>query len=229
MSVWAIVLACGKDQEIGSSGVDVAFLTLGTRPVVARSIQTLEQNPLIEGIVLVVRKERMDSALHTVRAFGCRKVSAIVSGSPVRLTNLKSAMERIPEETTLVLIHEAARPFLTDEVITETIKAGKRYGAAVSAVRSSDAVKLAGKGQAVAKSMDRNIVWLAQSPQVFKIDVLKKMLRSTGKLLDDDSELLSKTKQEIHLVAGSSGNMKIRTPDDLQIASAIFSVARKNH
>jgi len=226
MSAWAIVLACGKDQEIGPS-VDVAFLALGSRPVVARSIQTLEQNPLIEGIVLVVRKERVDSALHTVRSFGCRKISAIVAGGPVRLTNLKNALEKLPEETSVVLIHEAARPFLNDEIITETIKAGKRYGAAIAAVKSSEAVKLAEKGQKVTKSLDRNSVWLVQSPQVYKIDVFQKMLKSSGKLLDDDSELLAKGKQEIHLVAGSTGNMKIRTPDDLAVASAILSVARR--
>ena len=227
MSAWAIVLACGKDQEIGA-GVDVAFLALGSRPVVARSIQTLEQNPLIEGIILVVRKERVDSALHTVRSFGCRKISAIVAGGPARLTNLKNALEKIPDDATAVLIHEATRPFLNDEIITETIKAGKRYGAAVAAVKSSEAVKLAESGQKVTKSLDRNTVWLVQSPQVYKIDVFKKMLKGSGKLTDDDSELLARGKQAVHLVAGSTGNMKIRTPDDLQVASAILSVARRN-
>lgn len=226
MSAWAVVLACGKDQEIGA-GVDVAFLALGSRPVVARSIQTLEQNPLIEGIVLVVRKERVDSALHTVRSFGCRKISAIVAGGPVRLTNLKNALEKIPEDASEVLIHEATRPFVTDEVVAEVIKAGKRYGAAVAAIKSPDAVKLAESGQKVTKSLDRNTIWQVQSPQVYKIDVFKKMLKGSGKLIDDDSELLAKSKQEIHLVAGSVGNMKIRTPDDLQIASAILSVARR--
>lgn len=226
MSAWAIVLACGKDQEIGS-GIDVSFLALGSRPVVARSIQTLEQNPLIEGIVLVVRKERVDSALHTIRSFGCRKISAIVAGGPMRLTNLKSALERIPDDAVAVLIHEAARPFLTDDVITGTIKAGKRYGAAVAAVKSCDAVKLAEKGQKVTKSLDRNTVWLVQSPQVYKIDVFKKMLKGASRLLDDDSELLAKGKQAVHLVAGSLGNMKIRTPEDLAVASAILSVARR--
>jgi 2-C-methyl-D-erythritol 4-phosphate cytidylyltransferase len=226
MSAWAIVLACGRDQEIGQ-GVDVAFLALGSRPVVARCIQTLEQNPLIEGIILVVRKERVDSALHTVRSFGCRKISAIVAGGPVRQTNLKAALERLPENAVAVLVHEATRPFVTDAVITETIKAGKRYGAAVAAVRSPDAVKLTEKGQKVAKSPDRNTVWLVQTPQVFKVDVFRKMLAGNGKLIDDDSELLAKSKQEIHLTAGSPGNMKIRTAEDLSVASAILSVARR--
>lgn len=227
MSAWAIVLACGKDQEIGA-GIDVAFLTLGSRPIVARSIQTLEQNPLIEGIVLVVRKERVDSALHTVRSFGCRKIAAIVAGGAGRLANLKNALEKVPEEATAVLIHEACRPFVTDSIVAEVIKAGKRYGAAIAAVKSPDAVKLAEKGRKVTKSMDRNTIWLVQSPQVYKTDVLKKMLKSPGKLVDDESELLAKGKQEIHLVDGSTGNMKIRTADDLQVASAILSVARQN-
>jgi 2-C-methyl-D-erythritol 4-phosphate cytidylyltransferase len=227
MAAWAIVLACGKDQEIGA-GVDVAFLTLGSRPIVARSVQTLEQNPLIDGIVLVVRKERVDSALHTIRSFGCRKIAAIVAGGSGRLTNLKNALEKIPEEATAVLVHEASRPFITDSIVAEVIKAGKRYGAAVAAVKSPDAVKLAEKGQKVTKSMDRNTLWLVQSPQVFKMDVFTKMLKTGGKLIDDDSELLAKGKQEIHLVLGSSGNMKIRTADDLQVASAILSVARQS-
>lgn len=227
MSAWAIVLACGKDQEIGA-GIDVAFLMLGSRPIVARSIQTLEQNPLIEGIVLVVRKERVDSALHTVRSFGCRKIAAIVAGGAGRLTNLKNALEKVPEDATAVLIHEASRPFVTDTVVAEVIKAGKRYGAAIAAVKSPDAVKLAEKGQKVTKSMDRNTLWLVQSPQVYKMDIFKKMLKRPGKLIDDESELLAKSKQEIHLVVGSSGNMKIRTVDDLQVASAILSVARQN-
>lgn len=227
MSAWAIVLACGKDQEIGA-GIDVAFLTLGSRPIVARSVQTLEQNPLIEGIVLVVRKERVDSALHTVRSFGCRKIAAIVAGGAGRLANLKNAYERIPEEATSVLIHEATRPFVSDEVVAEVIKAGKRYGAAVAAMRSADAVKLAEKGQKVTKSVDRNTIWLVQMPQVYKVDVFKKMLKSSAKLLDDDSELLARTKQAIHLVQSSAGNIKIRTADDLQVASAMLSVARQN-
>jgi 2-C-methyl-D-erythritol 4-phosphate cytidylyltransferase len=226
MSAWAILLACGKDQEI-ASGVDISFLALGSRPVLARSVQTLEKNPLIAGVVIVVKKDRIDSALHIVRSFGCRKVSAIVAGSSVRLTNLKNAFERIPEEATAVLVHEATRPFVTDAVITDTVKAGKRYGAAVAAVRSHDSVKLAEKGQKAAKTLDRNSVWLVQTPQVFKPDVFKKMLAGSGKLVDDESALLERTRQEIHLVVGLSGNMKIRTSEDLAVASAILSVARQ--
>ncbi len=226
MSAWAIVLACGKEQEI-SPGVDVAFLALGSRPVVTRSIQALEQNSLIEGIVLVVKKERVESALQLVRSFGCRKISAIVAGGASRLANLKNAYAQIPDDATVALIHDASRPFVTDEVITETVKAGKRYGAAVAAVKSVNAAKLAETGQKVTKTLDRSTVWLVQGPQVFKRDVFEKILKSSAKLLDDESALLEKTRQSIHLVVDSPGNMKIRTSGDLAMASALLSVARR--
>ncbi len=227
MSAWAVVLACGKDQEIGA-GVDVSFLALGSRPVLARSIQMLEQNELIDGIVLVVRKERIDSARAAVRSFGCRKIADLVAGGSVRRTNLKNAAEKIPEDASVILVHEAARPFVSDHLITETVKAGRRYGAAVAAVRSAEAVKLAEKGQKASKTLDRNTVWLAQTPQAFKPDVFTKILKSSIKLTDDESALLERTRQAVHLVVSSPGNMKIRTAADLEQASAILSVARKN-
>jgi len=199
----------------------VAFLALGRRPVLAHSLQKLEQNPLIEGIVLVVKKERIDSALRMIRQFGCRKVSALVAGGVQRQANLKKAYEQIPEETPAILVHESSRPFLSDGVITEVIKAGKRYGAAVAAVKSADPVKLAEKGQKLTKTLDRSTIWLAQSPQAFKRDVFEKILKSAAKLVDDESASLEKTRQTIHLVVSTPANMKIRTAEDLEAAGAL--------
>ena len=220
MSAWAIVLACGKEQEI-ASGVDVAFLALGNRPVLAHSLQTLEHNSLIAGVVLVIKKEKVDSALQMIRQFGCRKVTALVAGGVQRQANLKKAYEQIPAEASAVLVHESSRPFVNDNVITEVVKAGKRYGAAVAAVKSADSVKLAEKGQKLTKTLDRSTIWLAQSPQAFKRDVFEKVLKGTAKLVDDESALLEKTRQTIHLVVSSSANMKIRTAEDLEAAGAL--------
>jgi 2-C-methyl-D-erythritol 4-phosphate cytidylyltransferase len=91
-----------------------------------------------------------------------------------------------------------------------------------------DSVKLAEKGQKVTKTMDRNTIWLVQTPQVFKREVFEKILKSPIKLKDDESALLEKTRQEIHLVTSPPGNMKIRNSDDLAVASAILSASRKN-
>jgi len=220
MSVWAIVLACGKEQEV-APGVDAAFLVLGNRPVLAHSLHALEENTLVDGVVLVLKKERVDNALQMLRQFGCRKVSALVAGGIQRHANLKKAYDQIPDDASVLLIHEGSRPFPGDSVITETVKAGKRYGAAVAAVKSADPVKLAEKGQKLSKTLDRGTIWLAQTPQAFKRDVFNKILKSSVKLLDDESALLEKTRQTIHLVVSSHANMKIRTASDLDIAGSL--------
>lgn len=227
MSTWAIVLACGKEQEIGP-GVDVAFLALGSRPILSRSLQTLEQNQMVDGIVLVVRRERIDAAVHLIRSFGWRKISAVVAGGPSRLSNLRDAAAQVPARAMTVLVHDSSRPFVSGETIEETVKAGRRYGAAVAGYPCVDAVKLAEKGKKVTKTLDRSTVWQVQTPQVFKRAVFDKILKSGVKLKDDESALLSRTQQPVHLVACPPGNMKIRTADDLELASAILSVKRKN-
>jgi 2-C-methyl-D-erythritol 4-phosphate cytidylyltransferase len=219
MSAWAIVLACGKEQEL-NSGVDTAFLALGRKPVLAYSLQTLQDNDLIDGIVIVIRKERVESTLQMAKAYGLSKVKSLVGGAGQRLSNLKKAYAQVPEGVTAIVVHEASRPFVSDEVVTETVKAGKRYGVSVAAVKSPDSVKLAEKGQKVSKTLDRNTIWLAQSPQAFKRDAFEKLLKGT-KLVDDESALLEKTRQDIHLVVSSAGNMKIRTSEDLQAAIAL--------
>lgn len=219
MSAWAIVLACGKEQEL-SNGVDTGFLALGPKPVLAYSLQTLQDNDLVEGIIIVMRKERVENTLQMAKAYGLSKVKSLVGGSGQRLGNLKKAYAQVPDGVTAILVHEASRPFVSDEVVTETVKAGKRYGVAVAALKSPDPVKLAEKGQKVSKTLDRNTIWQAQSPQVFKRDVFEKVLKGT-KLVDDESALLEKARQEVHLVVSTAGNMKIRTSDDLQAAIAL--------
>lgn len=221
MSVWAIVLACGKEQEI-ASGVDAAFLALGDRPVLAHSLQTIQQSRSIDGVILVVKKQRVDNALQMVRSYGLKKVKSLVAGSGARLSNLKKAAEQLPDDASVVLVHAASRPFVQVETVEETVKAGKRYGAAVAACRSPDAVKVAEKGQKVSKTLDRNTVWLVQNPQAFKRDVFEKMLKSSAKLIDDESALLEKTRQEIHLVVSGTTNLKIRTAQDLEAAGALL-------
>ena len=223
MSVWAIVLGCGKEQEI-TADVDVAFLALGDRPVLAHSLQALQQNSQVDGIILVTKKKRVDNALQMIRAYGLKKVKSLVAGSGTRVSNLKKAAEQLPDDAIAVMVHECARPFVSDEVVTETVKAGKRYGAAVAAFRSPDAVKFAEKGQKVSKMLDRNSVWIAQSPQVFKRDVFAKMLKGATKVVDDESALLEKARQEIHLVVSDPSNMKIRTARDLEIAGALLGM-----
>jgi 2-C-methyl-D-erythritol 4-phosphate cytidylyltransferase len=224
MNTLAIVIACGKEEEL-SPGTETAFLPLGDVPMLALSLKTMQATPSIDGIILVVGKTRTDAAMHLIKRYGCTKVQGIVIGGVTRLSILRSVFSKMPEPASTIVVHEASRPFVTCDVLEETIKAGKRYGCAIAGHRLPDAAKLAPKGMKAVKTLERNCVWAAQTPQAFKFEVLEKLIAGTAKnikILDDESEFVRKP-AEVHMVEAGPANIKIRTSADLAMATALLS------
>lgn len=222
MTTLAIVIACGKEEKM-SDGVDTAFLTLGNRPVLAHCLRTFQDSNQVDGIVVVVSKERVDSALQVVKRFGCTKVCGIVVGGSNRLSSLRTVWGKLPEPASYIIVHEASRPFVSDEMLGECVKAAKRYGCAIAAHKVPDAVKVAAKGLKPDKTLERNTVWAAQTPQVFKVGVFEKIIQLKNmKLIDDESEFV-KRPAEVHMVEAGSKNIKIRKSDDFAVATAMFN------
>ena len=228
MNTLAIVIACGKEEQI-TSGTDTAFLSLGSRPVLAHSLATFQNSPIVDGIIVVVGKDRVDSAVQVIKRFGCTKVRGIVVGGTNRLSSLRTVYAKLPEAASNIIVHEASRPFISPKVILESVKAAKRYGCAIAAHRIQDSVKVAVKGLKPDQTLERNSVWIAQTPQVFKAEVFEKIIdpkNKSVKLIDDESEWVRKP-AEVHMVEAGFGNIKIRTADDFSEATALFS-ARLN-
>lgn len=224
MNTLAIIIACGKEEEI-APGTDTAFLTLGQAPMLALSLRTLQDTPSIDAVVVAVGKNRTDATLHLVKRYGCTKVKGIATGGVNRLSTLRTVFSKVQEEPSMVVIHEASRPFVSSSVFEETVKAGKRYGCAIAAHKLPDAVKKAPKGMKVTETIERHSVWAAQTPQAFKYDVLMKIINGKAKsseVIDDESELVTKP-GEVHMVESGEVNMKIRTADDLAIATALLN------
>jgi 2-C-methyl-D-erythritol 4-phosphate cytidylyltransferase len=223
MNTLAIIVACGKEEEI-SSGTETAFLNLGNGPVISHSLRTYEETPAVDGIIVIVSKDRVDSTLQIIKRFGCSKLKGIVIGGVTRLSSLRIAYSKLPESASTIIVHEASRPFVTREVIDETVKAAKRYGCAIAAHRLPDAVKVAAKGLKPDATLDRNAAWAAHTPQVFRNEVLEKILDAKNKatkLIDDESTLVQKP-AEIHMVEAGAQNMKIRNSFDLAVATALL-------
>jgi 2-C-methyl-D-erythritol 4-phosphate cytidylyltransferase len=228
MNTLAIVIACGKEEQI-TPGTDTAFLSLGSRPVLAHCLQTLQGSISVDSIIVVVSKDRVDSAMQVVKSFGCTKVHGIVSGSSNRLNSLRAVYAKLPEPASNVIIHEASRPFITQQVIADGVKAAKRYGCAIAAHRVPDAVKVSSKGLKAEKTLERNSVWIAQTPQMFKIDVFERLINpknKTIKIIDDESQWVKKP-AEVHMVEAGFSNIKIRTASDFSEVTALFN-ARLN-
>jgi 2-C-methyl-D-erythritol 4-phosphate cytidylyltransferase len=229
MNTLVVVIACGKEEEV-SSGVETAFLPLGSRPVLAHSLRTFQESTKVDGIIVVVSKERVDSALQIVKRFGCTKVRGIVVGGTNRLSSLRTVFSKLPEPASTILVHEASRPFASAEVLAECVKASKRYGSAIAAHRIPDSVKAAAKGLKPDKTLERHSAWAAQTPQAFKFEVFAKIIDPKNKnikLIDDESEWVKKP-AEVHLVEAGYRNIKIRNSDDLAVATAMFNASLNN-
>ncbi len=223
MSTLAIVIACGKEEQI-TPGTDTAFLSLGSRPVLAHCLRTFQESARIDTIIVVVAKDRVESALQVAKRFGCTKVRGIVVGSANRLNSLRTVFSKLPEPASHIIVHEASRPFVTANILQEGVKAAKRYGCAIAAHKIPDSVKVAAKGLKPDKTLERNSAWIAQTPQFFRFEILEKIIdpkNKTVKLIDDESEWVKKP-AEVHMVEAGYGNIKIRTADDFSEATALF-------
>lgn len=224
MNTLAVVIACGKEEEL-SPGTETAFLTLGDVPMLALTLKTMQATPSIDGIIVAVGKARTDAAVHLIKRYGCTKVQGIVIGGVNRLSTLRTVFSKVPEPPSVIVVHEASRPFIAIDVLEETIKAGKRYGCGIAAHRLPDAVKLAPKGMKAVKTLERNSVWAAQTPQAFKYEVLEKLITGNAKnikILDDESEFV-RNPSEVHMIEAGPANIKIRTSADLAMATALLN------
>ena len=223
MKALAILIACGKEEEI-APGAEAAYLSLGACPVLAHSLKTFEESSVIDGVIVAVEKARVSATLHAVKRYGCTKVRGVVVGGVSRMSTLRAVFAKMPESASVIVVHEASRPFVTLSVLEETVKAAKRYGCSIAAHKIPDATKVAPKGVKASITLDRNSVWVAQTPQVFKMDVFEKIIDSKNKgikLVDDESEFVG-TSAEVHMVEAGYENMKIRNSSVLAVATALL-------
>lgn len=221
-----IIVAAGKSERMGPL-VDKAFLSLGTKPVLAYSLQAYEKCPEIDMVILVVRKDRIEAAHGVCQIFGCSKVQQIVAGGASRQVSVARGLSEIPEEVDIVSIHDGARPLVTPILISDTIKVAKRYGAGVTASKVTDTIKLVEKGTTVSKTIDRTHLWAAQTPQSFNRELLLKAYATVKKkhlTVTDDAAAVELVSKKVHLVSTTLPNVKVTTPDDLTVAAALLKL-----
>ncbi len=224
--VTAVILASGKGTRMGA-GLDKCFLSLGPKPVVAWSLLAFEKCSEIDRIILTVRKDQLAAARGLQMMFGISKLQKIIVGGNRRQDSVQTALKEIdPFETRYVVIHDAARPCITPELIRETLKFAKRYGSGIAASPMVDTVKVAGKGMMTESTPDRSTLWAVQTPQAFAAD---KLINAYAQFADDkkreftdDAAVLEATGEPTRLVKWDTPNIKITTPIDLTIAAALL-------
>ena len=224
--VTAIIVAAGKSERMGG-GVDKAFLNLGSRPVVAWSLLAFEKNTDVDSIILVVRKDQLTAAKAVARMFGISKLRKIVPGGARRQDSVQAGMKEVDSDTRIVVVHDGARPCVSQEVISDVIKFARRGGASVTGSRIRDTVKVVEKGVTISQTVDRSKYWTVQTPQAFPYSMLRKAyaaVEAEGKEVFDEAQAVESMGEQVKICESEKPNLKITTPEDLQIAAAILKL-----
>jgi 2-C-methyl-D-erythritol 4-phosphate cytidylyltransferase len=203
------------------AGGDKLFATIGGRPLLAHVLARFQESPLVERIVLVLALANIEPGCRLAAECGIDKLTAACEGGPRRRDSVRLGLEALgPCEW--VLVHDGARPLVTAELIERGLAAARETGAAVAAVPVADTVKLAAPDGTVERTLDRGRLWAAQTPQVFRYDLLLRAHREVTAEVTDDAAMLEALGLPVKLYEGSPANIKVTTPEDLRLAEALL-------
>ena len=217
MSVVALLMCAGKGERLGLS-VDKALAPLAGRPLFSWSLETLEREPSIHAIVVVGPAKKLRDAL-AASGLAPRKVTAWVEGGRERQESVARGLAALPEDATLVAVHDAARALVSAELVARVVADALQHGAAIAAVKLADTLKQSSL-DVVERTVPRAGLWRAQTPQVFRRDWLAAAHAAGLRGATDDAALVEALGHPVRLVEGDALNLKITTPRDLELAEA---------
>jgi 2-C-methyl-D-erythritol 4-phosphate cytidylyltransferase/2-C-methyl-D-erythritol 2,4-cyclodiphosphate synthase len=224
MHTSAIIAAGGRGQRFG--GHLKQLTTLGSMEILQRSVDAFRRCDLVDDIVVAL-PEDVAARPPAYLLEGGKRLD-IVTGGGRRRDSVARAFARVEGRADIVVIHDAARPLVTDGVIRRTIAAASEYGAAIAAVPVSDTVKQVKEGGVVAATLRREEIYLAQTPQAFRVGVLQAALAIDGDATDE-AMLAERAGHPVRVVEGDARNLKITTPADLALAERFLEIDATRH
>ncbi len=214
--VVALVPAGGAGARMGA-GRPKQYLPLGGAPIVVRTLRALARSRAVHGLILAVPEARLDATRRLLRRCRVPRVLQVVAGGAERQESVWRALQAAPADTELVLVHDAVRPFVDARLVEAVIAAAARTGAATCALPARETVKRVRDGL-VEATVDRDGLWLVQTPQAFRADLLREAhaaARRDGFAGTDDAALVERLGKPVAVVPGLRQNVKITTPEDL--------------
>ena len=222
MHVTAIIAAAGMGSRMRNS-VNKHLLLIAGKPVLARTLATFQSCTGIDDIVLVGGQERLDAYRSLVAEFGISKVRVIVPGGETRQESCERGLAEAGGAD-IVVMHDGARPLVSQQVILETIEQAARHGAAIAAVPVKDTIKTGTAAGFVAHTVEREHLWQVQTPQTFRVELLRQAQEAARDVFvgTDDSVLVERLGLPVKIVCGDYSNIKITTADDLLVAEHLL-------
>ncbi len=224
MRVAALVLGAGQGERLGHP-LPKAFVPLAGRTLLARAVEALASVPEIARVVPVLPASdlaELDAALGPVA--GHAKLAAAVAGGRERQDSVRAGLRALPDDVTLVAVHDAARALIRPATVSRVVGVAARTGAALLALPSADTIKRVEAGRVV-ETPPRAECWAAQTPQVFRRDWLEQGLEKAaaeGVQATDCAQLVEALGFEVHVVEGERDNLKITHPHDLVVAEELL-------
>ncbi len=224
--VIALIVAAGKGLRMQST-LKKQYMVLAGLPVLTRTLKAFDSFSLVDEIILVLPETDMDFCRDTlVEPFGFKTPIHIVAGGATRQDSVSNGLSKIAEisdrhEETLVLIHDGVRPFVQPSLVEACVERAISSGACIPAIPVSDTVKEVLSGDIISKTLDRNLLYRAQTPQVFRLDLVLSaysQAKKHGFLATDEASVLENAGIPVFIVPGSFFNIKLTTQDDLVMA-----------
>jgi 2-C-methyl-D-erythritol 4-phosphate cytidylyltransferase len=223
-----VIVAAGKGIRMGPN-VDKMFLEIAGKPVIAHTWQRFANAQCIDEIILVVRDGMQSAFQELAHKFSLNKNFRLVIGGKERQDSVWNGLEAVSPDTEIVAIQDAARPCTSEALIEATIAAARETGAAVVAQAITDTIKESGDGKIIERTLDRSRLWAVQTPQTFRVQVIKRALaevRKQGLLVTDDTAACDLIGQPVRLVITPQPNPKVTRPEDLLYISLLLQNAK---
>jgi 2-C-methyl-D-erythritol 4-phosphate cytidylyltransferase len=219
VSVWAILVAAGRGERLGLEQPK-AFAKLGEEPLLAEPLRRLDESDWVDRIVIVAPPGWEEPAILLAEELACSKVNACVAGGETRTDSVRAGLAEVPDDAVAVLVHDAARPLLTEGVIERVLAPlSEGWDGVVPGLPVSDTLKRVGGDGAVQETVSRDSLYAVQTPQAFPVDVLRRAIARGGESTDC-AGLVEAAGGRVKIVEGDAQLLKVTTADDLaKIAS----------
>ncbi len=215
--IGAVIIGAGHSKRMGT---DKIFLPLRGKPLLAWSVDVCQSYEPISQIVIALNENNLDSGQKLVAERSWTKVISVCLGGSQRQDSVREGINNL-KGCEWIIIHDAARPFLTTDLLATGLETAKTTGAAVAAVPIKDTIKLSDNNGIVKETLQRSQLWTVQTPQIFKFDIIIQAYKQINEDVTDDASLVERFGGQVKLYLGSYRNIKITTPEDMALAEIL--------
>lgn len=220
----AVIVAAGKGKRMGTE-ISKQFLPLCGKEILAHTVEKFENTEIIRDIVLVTGTDSLDDVQDMVQEYNWKKIISVTEGGRERQDSVWNGLKQVSDDTEIVLIHDGVRPFVTENILLDSIQTALEMGGCVAGVPAKDTIKVCDAENIAVVTPDRSTLWQIQTPQTFRKDLIVKAYEKAAKdgfIGTDDASLAEHSGYSVKVIMGSYRNIKITTKEDLLIGEAFL-------